>query len=92
MTSPPPPADGGFDEWAPENIGPVVAWLASDAAADVNGQVFVVTGGRIHLFQGWTMVAEIEQGERWTVDSIAARSSELFDGRKPGIPTMGFGR
>ncbi len=24
-----PPAGGGFDEWDPENIGPVVAWLAS---------------------------------------------------------------
>jgi NAD(P)-dependent dehydrogenase (short-subunit alcohol dehydrogenase family) len=86
------PADGGFDEWAPENIGPIVAWLASDAAADVNGQVFVVTGGRIHRFQGWTMVGEIEQGDRWSVDGIAARADELFAGAKRGIPTMGFGR
>src|SRR3954452_23732417 len=37
-----PPEGGGFDEWDPENIGPVVAWLASDDAADVSGQVFVV--------------------------------------------------
>jgi NAD(P)-dependent dehydrogenase (short-subunit alcohol dehydrogenase family) len=86
------PADGGFDEWAPENIGPIVAWLASDAAAAVNGQVFVVTGGRIHRFQGWTMVGEIEQGSRWTVEGIAARADELFAGAKRGIPTMGFGR
>ncbi|MDQ3294025.1 MAG: SDR family oxidoreductase, partial [Actinomycetota bacterium] len=43
-----PPADGGFDEWDAGNIGPVVAWLASDEAADVTGQVMVVFGGRIH--------------------------------------------
>jgi 3-oxoacyl-[acyl-carrier protein] reductase len=87
-----PPADGGFDEWSPDNIGPVVAWLASDSAADVTGQVFVVTGGRIHLFQGWTMVSEVEQGERWSVDAITARKDELFAGRRTGPPTMGFGR
>ena len=87
-----PPADGGFDEWDPDNIGPVVAWLASDAAAGVTGQVFVVFGGRIHLFEGWTMVSEIEQGERWTVDAIAARARRAVRRPQTGAPTMGFGR
>ena len=31
-------------EWEPENISPLVVFLASDAAADVSGQVFVVFG------------------------------------------------
>jgi NAD(P)-dependent dehydrogenase (short-subunit alcohol dehydrogenase family) len=87
-----PPADGGFDEWDPANIGPVVAWLASDAADGITGQVFVVFAGRIHLFEGWTMVSEIETGERWTVDAIAARKDELFGGRRSGLPRLGFGR
>ena len=64
-----PPEDGGFDEWDPDNIGPVVAWLASDDAADITGQVFVVIGGRLHLMENWTMVREIEQAERWSVDA-----------------------
>ena len=84
--------EDGFDEWDPDNIAPVVAWLAGPDAADVNGQVFVVFGGRIHLMHGWTMVGEIEQGERWTVDAIAARKAELFGDNRPGIPRMGFGR
>jgi NAD(P)-dependent dehydrogenase (short-subunit alcohol dehydrogenase family) len=87
-----PPADGGFDEWDPDNIGPVVAWLGSDASAGVTGQVLVVFGGRIHLFEGWTMVSEIEQGARWSVDAVAARADELFGERRRGAPTMGFGR
>jgi NAD(P)-dependent dehydrogenase (short-subunit alcohol dehydrogenase family) len=87
-----PPGGGGFDEWDPDNIGPVVAWLASDAAAGVTGQVFVVFGGRIHLFEGWTMAAVIEQSEQWTLERITARADELFAGRRRGLPVMGFGR
>jgi NAD(P)-dependent dehydrogenase (short-subunit alcohol dehydrogenase family) len=86
------PADGSFDEWDPDNIGPVVAWLCSEGAADVSGQVFVVFGGRVHVMDGWSMVGEIEQAERWSVQAIDARKDELFGGRRPGIPTMGFGR
>jgi hypothetical protein len=87
-----PPGDGGFDEWSPDNIGPIVAWLATDDAADVTGQVFVVFGGRLHLMEGWTMVSEIEQTARWSVDAIAARKAELFNERPSGAPKMGFGR
>ena len=86
------PTEDGFDEWDPANIGPVVAWLASDLAADVTGQVFVVFAGRLHLMEGWTMVGEIEQGERWSIEAIDARRSELFGERRTGTPRMGFGR
>jgi NAD(P)-dependent dehydrogenase (short-subunit alcohol dehydrogenase family) len=87
-----PPEAGGFDEWDPDNIGPVVAWLASDDAADVTGQVFVVFGGRLHLMDGWTMVSEIEQNEQWSIGAISARKAELFKDRRSGAPRMGFGR
>jgi NAD(P)-dependent dehydrogenase (short-subunit alcohol dehydrogenase family) len=84
--------EGSFDEWDPDNVGPVVAWLASDDAADVSGQVFVVFGGRIHRFRGWEMVGEIEQDDRWSPKEIHARRDELFGDDRPGPPTMGFGR
>ncbi len=84
--------EGAFDEWDPDNVGPVVAWLASDAAADVSGQVFVVVGGRLHRFRGWEMVAEVEQDGRWSMEAIEARRGELFGEDRSGPPTMGFGR
>ena len=61
-------------EWSPDNISPVVAFLASDAAADVSGQVFVVFGSRVHLMEGWHLVKTLDRGEgRWTPEELLAR-------------------
>jgi NAD(P)-dependent dehydrogenase (short-subunit alcohol dehydrogenase family) len=73
--------EGEFDALAPENVAPMVAYLASDAAADITGQVFYVQGGLVQLYQGWTPVAEIQKAERWTPSELAGRVDELFEGR-----------
>ncbi|MFC4944149.1 SDR family oxidoreductase [Pseudonocardia sp. GCM10023141] len=59
----------GFDVWAPENVSPLVAWLAT-AECHASGQVFGVGGGRVGLEQGWTETEVFERGERWTVDEL----------------------
>jgi NAD(P)-dependent dehydrogenase (short-subunit alcohol dehydrogenase family) len=74
--------EGGlFDALAPENVAPMVAYLASDAAAHITGQVFYVQGGLVQLFQGWTPVAEIQKDDRWTPRELAGRMGELFGDR-----------
>jgi NAD(P)-dependent dehydrogenase (short-subunit alcohol dehydrogenase family) len=79
-------------EWDPENIAPTVAFLASDAAADVSGQVFVVWGPRVHVMSGWSPANTLDRGEgRWTADELAARKGELFAKSASEIPPMGFG-
>ena len=73
--------EGQFDALAPENVAPLVAYLGSDASADITGQVFYVQGGLIQLYQGWTPVAEIQKDDRWTPVEVGGRIGELFEGR-----------
>jgi 3-oxoacyl-[acyl-carrier protein] reductase len=80
----------GFDAMAPENVGPVVAWLCSDDAADVSGQLFIVTGGRVHHVQGFTVVGEVRKEGRWSIDELVAAKAELFGGRRSKLPGFGL--
>jgi hypothetical protein len=68
-----------------------VGFLASDAAADVSGQCFVVWAGRVYRMRGWSLAQTLDAGDaRWTVEGIIEHKAELV-GDAPEIPPMGFG-
>ena len=69
-------------------------FLASDEAADVSGQVFVMWGAHVYLMSGWSLANDLDAGEqRFTVADLIARKDELFAPVERGskIPSMGFG-
>ncbi len=57
----------------PKAIAPVVVWLCTDEASDVNGQVLYVSGGLVGLMSQPTPGRVIAKpgAERWTVDELA---------------------
>jgi len=54
----------------PADIAPLVVYLASDAAANINGQIFFATGGRIALYAPWTRVGTVYKKGRWTPEEL----------------------
>lgn len=54
-----------------EDVAPLVAYLATDAAADVNGQTFLVNGGMIARLGDPTPARTIQKRDRWTPQEIA---------------------
>ncbi len=69
----------GFDAFDPAWPAQLVTFLASDAAADINGQGFVVYGGEVLLMKGWHVAGQISKpGAAITVQDLIARKDELF--------------
>jgi NAD(P)-dependent dehydrogenase (short-subunit alcohol dehydrogenase family) len=56
---------GAFDAMAPENVAPLVAWLASSRSAHVTGRVFEVEGGKVGLATGYQHGPMVDKGDRW---------------------------
>jgi NAD(P)-dependent dehydrogenase (short-subunit alcohol dehydrogenase family) len=70
--------DSGFDAMAPENVAPLVAWLASPQSRDVTGRVFEVSGGSISVAEGWVAGPHVDKGARWDSAEIGDAVRELL--------------
>jgi NAD(P)-dependent dehydrogenase (short-subunit alcohol dehydrogenase family) len=74
----PPPDPGAFDAWDPANISPLVGYLSSDLCP-FTGKVFFVQGGKVQLFQPWTLTHEIDKQDRWSVAELAEQMPNLLE-------------
>jgi len=80
----------GFDKYDPANISPMVAFLASDAASDINAQTFIVLGDQVHRMRPAEIANSISGGgQKWTVEGLIAAKDEMFGGMPSGIPVWG---
>lgn len=59
-----------FESMRPEDIAPLVVWLASDDAANVNGRTFYVEAGRIGLYSEPVLEKQLVKAGGWTIDEL----------------------
>ncbi len=55
----------------PEAIAPLVVWLCTDEAANVNGRNFLVVGNQIGLYSEPQVVADIRSDHGWSLDELS---------------------
>jgi NAD(P)-dependent dehydrogenase (short-subunit alcohol dehydrogenase family) len=68
---------GEWDPFSPANVAPLVAWLGSDDAKDVHGEVFRVGMGTVWLMKGWHSVAKVSQrGSVWDPNALGSKLKE----------------
>ena len=79
--------EGEWNAMDPKNSSPVVAWLASDDAQYVTGQVIRVIHDKLILMQGWTEKKSISSGGKaWDAEQLASiMATEIFGSRHPGM-------
>jgi NAD(P)-dependent dehydrogenase (short-subunit alcohol dehydrogenase family) len=68
----------GFDAMAPENVAPLVAWLASAESDGVTGRVFEVSGGAIGLAEGWRVGPDAKKSARWEASELGSVVRDLL--------------
>lgn len=72
----------------PEHIAPVVVWLATEEAADVNGATFFISGNEIGIYAEPAVTQKITKAEGfWSVDELVKITpKELTNNWKNPMP------
>ena len=78
-----------FDAMAPENVAPLVAWLASARSAHVTGRVFEVEGGKVSVADGWQHGPVVDKGARWDPAELGPVVDELLAKAPAPAPVYG---
>jgi NAD(P)-dependent dehydrogenase (short-subunit alcohol dehydrogenase family) len=76
--------DGDVDPLSPEHVVTLVRFLASPAAKDVNGQVFIVYGPQVTLVSAPSVERRFAaDAQAWDVGELSDALQDYFAGRDP---------
>jgi NAD(P)-dependent dehydrogenase (short-subunit alcohol dehydrogenase family) len=81
------PDTSGIQQLDPDCIAPMVTYLASDDAWNVNGQQFLVYGGVVAVLHHPVPWRTLYKEGTWTLDELTAQVPNLLEGtRNPAPP------
>ncbi len=80
----------GFDAMDPDNISPIVVWLAGADSSDVTGRTFEVEGGVLSICDGWQHGPRIDIGRRWEVAELGPAVRQLIEQAPAPAPVYGM--
>ena len=81
--------EAGFDAMAPENVSPLVVWLASEDSGDVTGRVFEIAGGAVSVADGWQHGEAVDAGRRWRPEELGPVVRDLLKRAPTPAPVYG---
>jgi len=76
------PAEG-FDTFSPDNVTPLVGYLASPDSANVSGNLFIVWGQSVTVVEAPRLDDVYATEGHWTHESIAEVLGKHFGGKQP---------
>ena len=78
-------AKSGMDIFHPSHSAPLIIFLVSDHARNINGEVFRIVGDRLWVYRGWHTVNRIDNnGQTFTPEILVERvNSELLKNLPP---------
>jgi NAD(P)-dependent dehydrogenase (short-subunit alcohol dehydrogenase family) len=60
----------------PEQVAPLVVWLCTDAAENINGRTFFVSGDEIGLFSEPELAVSLSRAGGWDLDALDGYARE----------------
>ncbi len=82
-------AGDGFDAMAPENVAPLVAWLASAESSSVTGRVIECYGGMIGIAEGFHHGPSLTESRRLAPAEVGDVVRALLREAAPPEPVQG---
>ncbi|MBW2272184.1 MAG: SDR family NAD(P)-dependent oxidoreductase [Deltaproteobacteria bacterium] len=73
----------GFDNFAPENVSPLVGYLAAPASQNISGNLFVVWGKQISIIQRPLHEADFDTEAGWSYESVDAALTPYYADKEP---------
>ncbi|MDH6235017.1 NAD(P)-dependent dehydrogenase (short-subunit alcohol dehydrogenase family) [Mesorhizobium soli] len=79
-----PPPEGSFDIFSPDNVSPLICWLAL-ADCPATGQVFQAYGNRIEVIAPSAIEVDVRTEGRWQLEAV----EQALNHRLPRLPQLG---